>query len=164
MRNPEALQQDIGLFQQLIDNKGNVPGLPLGMSTTDYAIKDFNVNRLPEKNAMQRVIDDYVQNRHNFLANKNNRGSSSCSERSAEIKKPKLEDFLKAFSNQVTSVNKTYKASKQEFLDMMRALDKEDDSAVCDEASTSRWQPIREKLAADAVIPDEGNPMSNISY
>jgi hypothetical protein len=69
------------------------------MSTTDYAIKDFNVNRLPEKNPMQKVIDDYVQNRHNFLTNKNNKVSSNCSDNSAELKKPKLEDFLDAFSS-----------------------------------------------------------------
>lgn len=60
------MQGSIEVFTQLIDNRGNVPNLPLGPSTTDYAIKDFNINQLPEKNPMQKTIEDFVQRRHAF--------------------------------------------------------------------------------------------------
>ena len=48
---------------------------------------------------------------------------------------------------------------------MMRALDKEDDSIQNpDEASTTRWQTIREKLGTDAPQMEENNLQSNITY
>ena len=60
----EQLQRNIDQFQAVIESGGHVPGFLLGPSTTEYAIRDFDINQLPEKNPMQRVIDDFVSRRH----------------------------------------------------------------------------------------------------
>jgi hypothetical protein len=112
----------------VIDNRGHVDGWPVGASTTDYAIRDFDIAQLPEKNPIQRVIDEFVSRRHNFTSNKSGRSgntsamdicSSSQQSYPMRLTKPRLEEFLKTFQEQVLAVNEAYATSKQHLETMM---------------------------------------------
>ena len=122
----------------MIDNRGNVPGFPLGPSTTDYSVRDFDINTLPEKNHMQRVIEDFVSRRHAFQQTKGRSGTQSsnadaCS--SSQLshgnrQKPRLDEFLKCFQEKVIEVNKAYASSKEQFETIMRLFDKDDTASA----------------------------------
>lgn len=51
----------------------------LGPSTVDYSIRDFDINQLPDKNPMQRVVDEFVTRRHTFNSNKSGRSGHQSS-------------------------------------------------------------------------------------
>jgi hypothetical protein len=56
-----------------------------------YQINDYHVNKLPESNPLQTVIEDFVKRRHKYK-NDLKRGEVTYA-------KPKLEDFLVCFQN-----------------------------------------------------------------
>jgi hypothetical protein len=66
---------------------------------------------LPETNPIQTVIDEFVGKRFDYQ-NQKAKIDNSSQEGSTKMKKPRLEEFLKAFQEQVHIVNQTYKNSK----------------------------------------------------
>lgn len=120
-------QEQLSLqLQKLIENRGNHPTITLGPSSADYFINDYNVNVLPDRNPIQRVIEDFVSKRHayqNFKvkdqgtsssasANGVNSGSGQGSQQQRPPK-PRLDEFLHCLQDHVFMVNKIYKVSKQ---------------------------------------------------
>lgn len=89
----------------------------IGDATTEYIINDFQINDLPEDNPLQQIIDDFVQRRTAFFSKKNNSGTSNC----RVTHKPKLDEFWKRFEAAVLELNTTYKSSKQQFENDMKA-------------------------------------------
>lgn len=63
METQEHLSQQL---QKLIENRGNHPTIQLGPSTSDYFINDYNINVLPDRNPIQRVVEDFVTRRHAY--------------------------------------------------------------------------------------------------
>jgi hypothetical protein len=128
-------------LQKLIENRGNHPTITLGPSTSDYFINDYNINVLPDRNPIQRVIDDFVSRRHAYQSFKvKDSGTSSSASVNAAAgsgaqpqqppqrpPKPRLEEFLGCLQEHVFMVNKIYKVSKQQFEDDVKAFKYIDD-------------------------------------
>jgi hypothetical protein len=133
METQEQLTQQL---QKLIENRGNHPTITLGPSSADYFINDYNVNVLPERNPIQRVIEDFVSRRHayqNFKVKDSGTSSSASAngvntatgqgvQQPQRPPKPRLEEFLRCLQDHVFMVNKIYKVSKQQFEDDMKAF------------------------------------------
>lgn len=133
METQEQLTQQL---QKLIENRGNHPTITLGPSSADYFINDYNVNVLPDRNPIQRVIEDFVSRRHayqNFKVKDSGTSSSASANGVATVAgqgaqqpqrppKPRLEEFLRCLQDHVFMVNKIYKVSKQQFEDDMKAF------------------------------------------
>lgn len=122
METQEQLSQQL---QKLIENRGNHPTITLGPSTSDYFINDYNINVLPDRNPIQRVIEDFVSRRHAYQNFKvKDAGTSSSASVNAAAgaaagqqpsqrpPKPRLDEFLGSLQEHVFMVNKVYKVSK----------------------------------------------------
>jgi hypothetical protein len=132
METQEQLTQQL---QKLIENRGNHPTISLGPSSADYFINDYNVNVLPDRNPIQRVIEDFVSKRHAYQNFKVKDSGTSSSASASGVNaaagqtlqqqrppKPRLEEFLRSLQEHVFMVNKIYKVSKQQFEDDMKAF------------------------------------------
>ena len=130
----------------------------VGDATTNYMINDYNINELPEENPLQMVIEDFSSRRAAFFSKKNQNVNGSSQSR--PVQKPQLREFLHQFCENVQTLNSTYKSSKLQFENDMKAY-KDNDNAQEDLNWAQQMQPSA-PAKTPSFTPVEGDDKPNL--